>query len=181
MCSSNFKVSWVAAKNDLTRMVTARTFFTRMNEGRSGWMTEAQLIKGCKDFFTSNGYGQLEENKVFDQGERIFNSLLVSSKTGDKRETIATYFRPKIDRHDTGLFGLLESLLYDLLDNYENTDMMLVTDSLSYMPIVKMEELSVALENLMDEGMFLLFLNERSGYALFEEFQKLTMPIPVPD
>jgi hypothetical protein len=162
-------------------MVTARTFFTRMNEGRSGWMTEAQLIKGCKDFFTSNGYGQLEENKVFDQGERIFNSLLVSSKTGDKQETIATYFRPKIDRHDTGLFGLLESLLYDLLDNYENTDMMLVTDSLSYMPIVKMEELSVALENLMDEGMFLLFLNERSGYALFEEFQKLTMPIPVPD
>src|SRR2546422_70467 len=122
-----------------------------------------------------------EEIKVFDQGERIFNSLLVGSKAGDIQETIATYFRPKIDRHDTGLLGLLESMLFDLLDNYENTNMMLVTDSLSYMPTIKVEELSVALENLMDEGMFLLFLNERSGYALFEEFQKLTMPIPVPD
>lgn len=162
-------------------MIAARTFFARMNEGRSGWMTEAQLIKGCKDFFTSNGYDELKENKVFDQGERIFNSLLVGCKTRDNPETIATYFRPKIDRHETGLLGLLESMLYDLLDNYENTNMMLVTDSLSYMAIVKMEELSVALENLMDEGMFLLFLNERSGYALFEEFQKLTMPIPIPD
>jgi len=44
-----------------------------------------------------------------------------------------------------------------------------------------MEELGVAIESLMDDGMFLLFLNERSGYALFDEFQKLTMPIPVPD
>jgi hypothetical protein len=67
------------------------------------------------------------------------------------------------------------------LDNYEDTNLMLVTDSLSYLPIVKTDELSVAIENLMDEGMFLLFLNERSAYALFDEFQKLTMPIPVPD
>ena len=144
-------------------------------------MTEAQLIKGCKEFFTSNGYEQLEENKIFDQGERIFNSLLVGSKTGEEKETIAAYFRPKMDRHDTGLLGLLESMLYDLLDNYENTNLMLATDSLSYMAIVKMEELSVALENLMDEGLFLLFMNERSGYALFDDFQKLTMPIHVPD
>jgi hypothetical protein len=49
------------------------------------------------------------------------------------------------------------------------------------MPIVKTEELSVAFESLMDEGLFLLFLNERFAYALFDEFQKLTMPIPVPD
>jgi len=48
-------------------MIAARTYFARMNEGRSVWMTEAQLIKGCKDFFISNGYDQLEENKVFDQ------------------------------------------------------------------------------------------------------------------
>jgi hypothetical protein len=162
-------------------MVAARTFFARMNEGRGGWMTEAHLIKGCKDFFSTNGYEQLEENKIFDQGERIFNSLLVGSKTDDEKETIAAYFRPKLDRHDTGLLGHLESMLYDLLDNYENTNLMLVTDSLSYIPIIKMEELGVALESLMDEGMFLLFLNEKSGYALFEEFQKLTMPIPVPD
>jgi hypothetical protein len=29
--------------------------------------------------------------------------------------------------------------------------------------------------------MFVLFLNGRSGYALFEDFEKLTMPIPVQD
>lgn len=162
-------------------MVAAKTFFARMNEGRSGWMTEGQLVKGCKEFFASNGYDQLEENRVFDHGERIFNSLLVGSKPGDEKETIATYFKPKIDKYDIGLFGSLESMLYDILDNYESTDLMLVTDSMSYVSMTKVEELSVALENLMDEGMFLLFLNERSGYALFDEFKKLTMPIPVPD
>lgn len=144
-------------------------------------MTEGQLIRGCKEFFTSNGYAQLEENKIFDQGEKIFNSLLVGSKTGEEKESIATYFKPKIDRHDIGLFGSLESMLYDVLDNYEDTNLMLVTDSLSYVPMTKTEELSVALENLMDEGLFLLFLNERSGYAVFDEFKKLTAPIPVPD
>lgn len=161
-------------------MVVARTFFARMNEGRSVWMTEGQLIKGCKEFFTSNGYGQLEENKIFDQGEKIFNSLLVGSKTEDG-ESIATYFKPRIDKHDIGLFGSLESMLYDVLDNYESTNLMLVTDSLSYVPMTKVEELSVALENLMDEGMFLLFLNQRSAYAVFDEFKKLTAPIQVPD
>ena len=144
-------------------------------------MTEAQLMKGCKEFFTSNGYEQLEENKIFDRGERIFNSLLAGSRIGDEKETIAAYFRPKMDRHDTGMLSHVESMLYDLLDNYENTNLMLVTDSLSYLTILKTEELSVAFENLMDEGLFLLFLNERSAYALFDEFQKLTAPIPVPD
>jgi hypothetical protein len=162
-------------------MVAARTFFARMNESRRAWMTEAQLVKGCKEFLVSNGYEHLEENKIFDQGERIFNSLLVGSKTGEDKERLAAYFRPRLDRHDTGVLGHLESMLYDLLDNYENTNLMLVTDSLSYMPIVKTEELSVVFESLMDEGLFLLFLNERFAYALFDEFQKLTMPIPVPD
>jgi len=162
-------------------MLAAKTFFARMNEGRNGWMTEVQLIMGCKEFFTSNGYERLEENMIFGQGKKIFNSLLVGSKTGEDKETIATYFKPKIDRYDIRLFGALESMLYDVLDNYESTNLMLVTDSQSYVSVTKVEELSVSLQNLMDEGMFLLFLNERSGYALFEEFVKLTMPIPVPD
>lgn len=163
-------------------MVAAKTFFARLNEGRSGWMTEAQLLKGCEEFFTANGYDQLEHNKVFDQGERIFNSLLVGTRAeGNEKQSIATHFRPKIDRHDVGLFGSLESMLYDILDNYENTNLALVTDSLSYMPMIKMEDLGVAVESLMDEGMFLLFLNGRSGHALFEEFKKLSAPIPVSD
>jgi len=162
-------------------MIAARTFFSRMNEGRTGWMTEAQLIRGCREFLVSNSYDQVEENKIFDHGERIFNSLLVGAKKGEQQETIAAHFKSKIDRGDTGLFAHLEFMLYDLLDNYDDTNLMLVTDSLSYVSIVKTEELNIAVENLMDEGMFLLFLNERFAYALFDEFQKLTMPIPVPD
>jgi hypothetical protein len=164
------------------RMITPRTFFARMNEGRTSWMTEGQLVKGCEEFFKSNGYGQLEFDKLYDQGDKIFNSLVVGTKAKDDgNETIATYFRPKIDRYDINFFGLLESLLFDILDNYEDTNLMLVTDSLSYMPLTKMEDLSVGVQNLMDEGMFLLFLNDRSGYAIFDEFKKLSMPIPVSD
>lgn len=162
-------------------MVAARTFFARMNEGRSGWMTEGQLVRGCEEFFKSNGYEQLERDRIFDQGDRVFNSLLVGSKAGDRNETIAAYFKPRIDRYDIGSFGSVESMLYDILDNYESTNLMLVTDSLSYVPMTKVEDLSVALESLMDEGMFLLFLNERSGYALFDEFKKLRAPIPLSD
>jgi len=163
-------------------MISPRTFFARMNEGRSSWMTEAQLVKGCQEFFKSNGYAQLESDKLFDQGDKIFNSLVVGTKVREGgNETIATYFRPKIDRYDINFFGLLESLLFDVLDNYEGTDLMLVTDSLSYVPLTKVEELSVGIQNLMDEGMFLLFMNDRSGYAIFDEFKKLSMPIPVTD
>lgn len=166
----------------LTRMIAARTFFARMNEGRHSWMTEAQLVKGCEEFFKSNGYDQIEWDKLFDRGDRVFNSLLVGSKGGDAvKESIASYFKPRIDRYDIGSFGSVEAMLYDLLDNYENTTLMLVTDSLSYTPMTKIEELSVALENLMDEGLFVLFMNDRSGYALFDEFKKLTAPIPVSD
>jgi hypothetical protein len=95
---------------------------------------------------------------------RFWSALKEMATTG--KPTTATYFRPKIDMYDINFFGLLESILYDVLDNYENTNLMLVTDSLSYAPITKIEELGVAVENLMDEGMFLLFMNERSAHAL---------------
>ncbi len=161
-------------------MISPKTFFARLNEGRSSWMSEAQLVKGCEEFFHSNGYDQIEKDKIFDQGDKVFNSLLVASKgEGDSRETIATYFKPKIDKYDITFFGLLESLLYDVTDNYESTSLMLVTDSLSYTPVTRIEELSVAIQNMMDDGMFLLFVNERSGHAIFDEFKKLSMPIPV--
>ena len=124
--------------------------------------------KGLRGFLQVKRLRPTKHDKVFDQGNKVFNSLLVGSK-GDGttgKSTIATYFRPKIDMYDINFFGLLESILYYLLDNYENTNLMLVTDSLSYAPITKIEELGVAVENLMDEGMFLLFMNERSAHAL---------------
>jgi hypothetical protein len=153
-----------------------------MNEGRSSWLSEARLIQQCTEFFESNGYKNLKRDVMFDEGNHVFNSLLVGSKEEkENTESIATYFAPKLDRYEISLFGSLESILFDILDNYEATNLMLVTDSMSYFPITKIEELGVAVENLMDEGMFLLFLNGRSGYAIFDEYAKLTKPIAVTD
>jgi hypothetical protein len=45
--------------------------------------------------------------------------------------------------YDLGFFGLVESLTLDILDNYEQTNLMIVTDSLSYFPILKNEQISV--------------------------------------
>lgn len=164
------------------RMISPRTYFSRLNEGRSSWLTEKKLVEECAAFFTSNGYDKLTHDVIFDQGNHVFNSLLVGSRgEGELKESIATYFHPRLDRYEVPVFGLLESILFDLLDSYDSTNLMLVTDSLSYPAITKVEELGVALQNLMDEGMFLLFINGRSGYAMFDEFKKLTMPIPISD
>lgn len=159
------------------RMVAAKTFMSRMNEGRAGWLSEAQMLKACEEFFQSNGYSELEYHVTFEGPHN-----LVSPITGaNGRETIATVFRPKIDRYDMALFGMLESALFDIMDNHEGTSLALVTDSLSYDPVIRVEEIGVAIENLMDEGMYVLFVNGRSAHALFDEYAKLSAPVPVSD
>ena len=165
-------------------MVSARSFFSRMNQYRNeNWLTDAQLLKGSEDFFRSNNYYNIEYNRVFDQGRQIFSSPIVASKMKEIEdiETIVAVFRSKITHYNLSFFGILESLLYDMVDNYENTNLMLVTDSLSYIPIIKIEELSVIIENMMKDGLYVLFLNHRFAYALFDHFENLTKPIPVQD
>jgi hypothetical protein len=165
-------------------MVSARSFFSRMNQYRNeNWLTDAQLLKGSEEFFRSNNYYNIEYNRVFDQGKQIFSSPIVASKMKAREdiETIVAIFRSKITRYNLSFFGVLESLLYDMVDNYENTNLMLVTDSLSYIPIIKTEELSVIIENMMKDGLYVLFLNHRFAYALFDHFENLTKPIPVQD
>jgi hypothetical protein len=165
-------------------MVSARSFFSRMNQYRNeNWLTDAQLLKGSEEFFRSNNYYNIEYNRVFDQGRQIFSSPIVASKMKGREdiETIVAVFRSKIIHYNLSFFGILESLLYDMVDNYENTNLMLVTDSLSYIPIIKTEELSVIVENMMKDGLYVLFLNHRFAYALFDHFENLTKPIPVQD
>jgi hypothetical protein len=165
-------------------MVSARSFFSRMNQYRNeNWLTDAQLLKGSEEFFRSNNYNNIEYNRVFDQGRQIFSSPIVASKMKEIEdiETIVAVFRSKITYYNLSFFGILESLLYDMVDNYENTNLMLVTDSLSYIPIIKTEELSVIIENMMKDGLYVLFLNHRFAYALFDHFENLTKPIPVQD
>ena len=65
------------------------------------------------------------------------------------------------------------------MDNYEYTKLMLITDSLSYLPIINRDEVSVAIENMMKDGLNVLFLNQRFSYAFFERFGDMTKPILV--
>ena len=165
-------------------MVSARSFFSRMNQSRNqNWLTDAQLLKGSEEFFRSNNYYNIEYNRVFEQGRQIFSSPIVASKMKEREEedieTIVAVFRSKITHYDLSFFGSLESLLFDIIDNYENTNLMVVTDSLSYLPIIKTEELSVIIENMMKDGLYILFINHRFAYALFDQFENLTKPIPL--
>ena len=165
-------------------MVNARSFFSRMNQYRNEkWLTDAQLLKGTEEFFRLNNYHNIEYSKVFDQGRQIFSSPIVASKIkdGEEIEIIVSIFRSKINHYEFSFFGVLESLLFDIIDNYENANLMLVTDSLSYIPIIKTEELSVTIENMMKDRLYVLFLNDRLAYALFDQFENLTKPIPVQD
>jgi hypothetical protein len=168
-------------------MVSARSYFARMNENRedTNWLTDDQLLRGTEQFFKLNNYSNIEYNRVLDQRERTFSSPIVASRTTKEDdeeeidETIVSIFKSRIEKYDLGFLGHLESFTFNILDNYELTNPMLVTDSLSYFHIIKNQEISVAIENLMRDGLFILFLNHRFAYALFDKFENMTKPIPV--
>jgi hypothetical protein len=168
-------------------MVSPKSFFSRMNENRGdNWLDEEQLKKGTEDFFRSNDYVNIEYDKALDQGIRTFLSPLTATKTRNVggRETsdiIVTIIKPKIKQYDLGFFGLVEALTLDITDNYEHTNLMLVTDSLSYTSIIKNEQISVEIENMMRDGLFVLFLNHRFAFALFDKFENMTKPITLSD
>ena len=169
-------------------MVSPRSYFARMNENRgdTNWLTDDQLLRGTEQFFKLNDYFDIEYNRVLDQGERIFSSPIVASKTTkydteEIDETIASIFKSNIEKYDLSFLGYIESFTFNILDNYELTNPMLVTDSLSYFQIIKNQEISVAIENMMRDGLFILFLNHRFAYAFFDKFENMTKPIPVYD
>jgi hypothetical protein len=171
-------------------MVSARSYIARMNENRgdTNWLTDEQLLRGTEEFFKLNGYFDIEYNRVLDQGGRTFSSPIVASRTkkydDDEEEideTIVSIFKSKIKQYDLSFLGYIESFAFSILDNYEFTNPMLVTDALSYFHIIKNEEISVAIENMMRDGLFILFLNHRFAYALFDKFENMTRPIPVYD
>jgi hypothetical protein len=168
-------------------MVSARSYFARMNENRNdNWLTESQLLRGTEEFFKLNDYSVIENNKVLGQGTRIFSSPIVASKRTNYEdeeavETMVTVFKSKIKQYDLSFFGFVESIVFDVIDNYDLTNLMLVTDSLSYCYFIKNEEIGVAIENMMRDGLFILFLNHRFAYALFDKYENLTKPIPISD
>lgn len=168
-------------------MVNARTYFARMNNNRTigSWLTENQLLKGAEEFFKVNEYSNIEYEKEFNQGSRRFSSAISAYKKAEETgkdefdHTLVGVARPKLNDYDLQFFGCLESILYDVMDNYEYTKLMLITDSLSYLPIISRDEVSVAIENMMKDGLNVLFLNQRFSYAFFEKFGDMTKPILV--
>ena len=125
-------------------MVNARTYFARMNNNRThdSWLSEHHLVKGAEEYFRVNDYSNIEYDREFDQGSRSFSSAISACKkaegTGNDEfdHILVGVARPKINDYDLQFFGYLESILYDLMDNYEYTKLMLITDSLSYLPII---------------------------------------------
>jgi len=168
-------------------MVNARTYFARMNNNRTqdSWLTDHHLIKGAEEFFRINEYSNIEYDTEFNQGARRFSLAISACKKAEETGnsefdlTLVGVVRPKINDYDLQFFGYIESILYDIMDNYEYTKLMLITDSLSYLPIINRDEVSVAIENMMKDGLNVLFLNQRFSYAFFERFGDMTKPILV--
>ena len=172
-------------------MIGAKSYFARMNENRgdTNWLSDDELLKGTEKFLKLNNYSTIQYNRVFDQGGgRSFSSPIVASRRtkhdeeeGEEEidETIVGIFQSNIKKYDLSFLGFVESVTFSILDNYESTNPMLVTDSLSYSYMIKDQEISVAIEDMMREGLFVLFLNHRFAYAFFDKFENMSKPIPV--
>ena len=169
-------------------MIGARSYFARMNENRgdTSWLNDSDLLKGTEKFLKLNNYSTIKYNAVFaHEGGRSFSSPIVASRRmkyieeeEEMEDTIVCIFKSNLKTHDLSFLGFIESFTFEILDNYESNPM-LVTDSLSYFHIVKDQETSVAIEDMMREGLFILFLNHRFAYAFFDKFENMTKPIPV--
>ena len=118
------------------------------------------------------GYTRLQ-NQVAEPTEDEQAASGVFGGDSSKITTSVFIVKPKIQNYDLGSFGHIESILYDIIDSYENTNLVLVTDSLSYLSIITKEEISVTVENLMGEGLHLLFMNEKTDYAFFEKYDDI--------
>lgn len=122
----------------------------------------------------SEGYTRLRNQEAEPmEDEHEHETSEVFGGDASKITTSVFIVNPKIQNYDLGFFGHIESILYDIIDSYENTNLVLVTDSLSYMSITTKEEISVTVENLMGEGLHLLFMNEKTDYAFFEKYDDI--------
>lgn len=172
-------------------MIGARSYFARMNENRrdTDWLSDDELLEGTEKFLKLNDYSTIEYNRVIpEEGGRIFTSPIVASRkinykeVGEEvqlEETIVSIFKSNLKKYEPSFLGFVESFTFNILDNYESTNPILVTDSLSYFYILKDQELSVLIEDLMRDGLFILFLNHQFAYAFFDRFENMTKPIPV--
>src|SRR5918911_3107123 len=100
-------------------MVSARSYFARMNENRmdTNWLSDEQLLKGTEEFFKINHYCNIEYNSVFNQGGRTFSSPIVASRYQVEEEeevdqTIVSIFKSKIKHYELGFLGMWNHCIY---------------------------------------------------------------------
>jgi hypothetical protein len=172
-------------------MLSPKSYFARMNENRpeDNWLSDDELLQGTERFLKLNNYTNIEYNRVFlYEGERTFPSPIVATRTMKYKEdgeevqvedTIVSIFRSNLRKYDLRFLGFMEAFAFNILDNHDLTNPMLVTDSLSYFHIIRNQEINVAIEDLMREGLFILFLNHKFAYAFFDTFENMTKPIPI--
>jgi hypothetical protein len=128
-----------------------------------------------------NGYvNQVQDDEYMQKQNQAAQLMDVERKPSGVFEgsssniaTAVCLVHSKIQDYDLGFFGHIESILYDIIDSYENTNLILVTDSLSYLSITSKEEVGVTVENLMEEGLHMLFINEKYDYAFFEKYDDI--------
>ena len=71
-----------------------------------------------------NGYTRVQNQEAKPmEGERKASGVF--GEDASKTTTTVCIINSKIQDYDLGLFGHLESILYDIIDNYENTNLIL--------------------------------------------------------
>ena len=155
-------------------------FNQNFNQGGYQFILPIVGYRNSSQDYLNEYVNQVQDNEYMQEQNQAAQLMDVKRKPSGVFEgsssniaTAVCIINSKIQDYDLGFFGHVESILYDIMDSYENTNLILVTDSLSYLSITSKEEVGVTVENLMEEGLHLLFMNQKYDYAFFEKYDDI--------
>lgn len=155
-------------------------FNQNFNQGGNQFISPIVGYRNSSQGYFNEYVNQVQDDEYMQKQNQVAQLMDVERKPSGVFEgsssniaTAVCLINSKIQDYDLGFFGHVESILYDIIDSYENTNLILVTDSLSYLSITSKEEVGVTVENLMEEGLHMLFINEKYDYAFFEKYDDI--------
>jgi hypothetical protein len=155
-------------------------FNQNFNQGGNQFISPIVGYRNSSQGYLNEYVNQVQDDEYMQKQNQVAQLMDVERKPSGVFEgsssniaTAVCLINSKIQDYDLGFFGHVESILYDIIDSYENTNLILVTDSLSYLSITSKEEVGVTVENLMEEGLHMLFMNEKYDYAFFEKYDDI--------
>ena len=155
-------------------------FNQNFNQGGNQFISPIVGYRNSSQGYFNEYVNQVQDDEYMQKQNQVAQLMDVERKPSGVFEgsssniaTAVCLINSKIQDYDLGFFGHVESILYDIIDSYENTNLILVTDSLSYLSITTKEEVGVTVENLMEEGLHMLFINEKYDYAFFEKYDDI--------